>query len=154
MSTVIRRARADDIKKMVEFGRSFWEQTSYYKENNIEYDEERTTQLTRSLISDSGIVQVAYDDNKVVGIVLMLVGAIPYQPTAKVATELVFYVHPDYRERGIGHRLLKQSENVAKQLGVHLMSMIHLDSVSPDKAESVYDSMGYKKTETVFTKEL
>ena len=83
-----------------------------------------------------------------------MIGAIPFSPKAKIATEVVFYVAPEYRKQGLGEKLLKQTENVARQLGVHLLSMVHLDSVSPEKAEALYNKHGYAKSETVFTKEL
>lgn len=149
----IRRARPKDVPTMVKFGRTFWEQTSYYKDQGIQYDAEHIEKMVRQLI-DNGIVQIAVDERKLVGIILMVVGPMPFNPSTLAATELVFYVDEDYRDSGVGKQLLRQAEHIAKQLGVTLVSMIHLDTVSPEKAEAVYDQMGYKRNETVFTKDI
>jgi len=148
----IRRGKEADIPAMVALGDTFWQQTSYYK-SGVGYDEGQCTILTQNLIKN-GIVQVAYDDDRLVGMFLAVVGFIPFNPLAKAATEMVFYVDPDYRKDGLGTRIIKQSENVCRQLGVVYLNMIHLDSVDPEKAEGLYNKLGYYKSETVFTKEV
>lgn len=150
----VRRARPKDVPAMVRFGRVFWEQTSYYTEQGIQYAEDHINAMVVELI-EHGIVQIAVnEEHRVVGIILMVVGPMPFNPAVKCATELVFYVDEAYRNQGTGKRLLQQAENIAKQLGVKLFTMIHLDSVSPEKAEHVYNQTGYTKNETLFSKEL
>lgn len=149
----IKRAKLDDVDAMVTFGEGFWTQTMYYKQG-VEYDYPAITALTTNLIETGGIVQVAYDDDRVVGIILMVKGPMPFNPGALVATELVYYVDPEYRNTGVGTQLLQQAENIAKQQEIKFITMIHLDSVQPEKAESVYNSMGYHRNETAFTKDL
>jgi len=150
---VIKRGTEDSIEGMVALGRDFWNETSFHKQHGLEYDPEHCAILFKHLI-DAGIVQVAWDDEEVVGYIMFVLGTLPFDINVKIATEMVFYVDPSYQRQGIGNNLIKQAENVAKQLGVKFFSMIHLDSVSPKKAEALYDKHSYNLTETVFTKEL
>lgn len=149
----VMRAKPVHLKKMVELGQKFWEQTAYFTDHGVAYDADHITKMTRHLM-DTGIVQVAFDEDKVVGLLLIVLFPNPFNPKCLNATELAYYVDPEYRESGVGRQLLTQGENVAKQIGVQLFNMIHLNSVSPEKAEAVYAKMGYRKNETVFTKDL
>lgn len=141
-----------DVDKMVEFGKEFWHQTSYYKQG-VEYDAEQCAALTHHLI-DNGIVLVAHHEGEPVALLLMVVGPMPFNPLAIVATEMVYYVSPKFRKGGLGFRMLKKAEGVAKAKNVKYISMIHLASVEPERAEAVYNRMGYHKTETIFSKDL
>lgn len=149
----VRRATIDDIDEMVELGRGFWEQTKYYKDG-IEYDPIQCAHLTKFLIENDGIVQIAVEDEKIVGLFLAMVNPIIFNPGFKSATEVVYYVHPDYRKGGAGIRLLRQAENVGRQIGLKYLNMVHLDSVDPDRPEALYRKLDYVLNETVFTKEL
>lgn len=152
MTIIPHEATHDDVADMVEFGQEFWHQTSYYKQG-VAYDKQQCAQLTHHLI-DNGIVLTAFDDNKVVGLLLMVVGPMPFNPLAIVATEVVYYVSPEYRKGGLGIRFLKKAEAIARAHGVKYVSMIHLDSVEPERAEAVYKRLGYHKTETLFSKDI
>jgi GNAT superfamily N-acetyltransferase len=148
----INEATPKDVAEMVKFGKQFWTQTSYYREG-VEYDFEAIRNMTISLI-DNGIVLVARHEGAVVGLMLMMVGHMPFNPSTLVATELVYYVDPDYRASGAGQKLLRMAEKIAAKRGVKYISMIHLDSVEPERAEAVYSKMGYSKTETLFSKDI
>ena len=148
----VRRAKESDLDAMVALGDSFWRQTSYHKAG-VAYDAEQCRQLADTLRTH-GIAQVAYDGDKIVGMLLAVIGSVPFSPTVGSATEMVFYVEPDYRKDGLGAHLIKQAENVCRQLGVKYLNMIHLASVDPSKPEALYKRMGYHTSETVFTKEV
>ena len=150
MTIKIRRAKTADTAAIVELGNSFWMQTGYFKAG-VAYDTDHCVELAEAL-RVHGISQVAYDGDRLVGLFLGVIGAIPFSPTTQSATEMVFYVDPDYRKSGLGGKIVKQAENVCRQLGVTYLNMIHLDSVDPVKAEGLYNKMGYHKSETVFTK--
>jgi ribosomal protein S18 acetylase RimI-like enzyme len=49
-------------------------------------------------------------------------------------------VHPDFRRRGIGKALMTEAERLASDLG---RSLITLDTRTGDKAEPLYQSLGY-----------
>jgi GNAT superfamily N-acetyltransferase len=149
---IIKEAQQTDVAAMVRFGKSFWEQTSYHAQG-VAYSSLSITAMTIKLI-ETGIVLVAYDGERVIGLMLMVVGPMPFNPSTLCATELVYYVDPDYREGGTGLTLIKQAEKIAASKGVKYVSMIHLDSVVPEKAESIYNTMGYARTETLFTKDI
>lgn len=149
----IARAQKEDVTEMVSLGYKFWKQTAYHKQG-FEYDPEQVTKLTEHLL-ENGVVQIAREPTgKIVGMILLIISTTPFNTNITMATELVFYVDENYRSEGVGMKLIKQAENVAGQLGVKLFNMVHLDSVNPDKPESLYNTAGYKKSETVFTKEL
>lgn len=148
----VRRAKESDLDDMVALGERFWQQTSYFIAGAA-YDTEQCRQLADTL-RIHGIAQVAYDGDKLVGMLLAVIGAVPFSPTVGSATEMVFYVEEDYRKDGLGAHLIKQAENVCRQLGVKYLNMIHLASVDPSKPEALYTKLGYHTSETVFTKEV
>lgn len=148
----VRRAKESDLDAIVALGDNFWQQTSYHKAG-VAYDAEHCRHLAETLRT-KGIAQVAYDGDKIVGMLLAVIGAVPFSPTVGSATEMVFYVEPDYRKDGLGAHLIKQAENVCRQLGVKYLNMIHLASVDPSKPEALYNKLGFSVSETVFTKEV
>ncbi len=147
-----REATHDDVEEMVAFGQEFWHQTGYYKQG-VAYDATAIALLTHHLI-DTGIVLVAMDADRVVGILLMVMGPMPFNPLAICATEIVYYVAPAYRKGGLGVRILHKAEKVAKSNNVKYVSMVLLASVEPEKPAAVYKRLGYEQTETAFTKDL
>jgi GNAT superfamily N-acetyltransferase len=150
-NVVVSRAKDEDVDGIVALGRQFWEESPY---RDLPYSEENTRTVVEHLRKE-GIVQIAKDqDNTVVGFILMVVGPLPFMEGVKAANELAFFVHTNFRNDGVGKRLLKQAENVAKQLKVVRMSMVHLNDKNSDKAEKAYRSQGYEPLEVVFTKDI
>ncbi len=155
MKIVPREATLADIPKMVEFGEEFWTQTSYYKQGNVPYDADNTENLVGGMIDLGGIVLLAEnEEGDVVAVLVMLVTPMLFNPAHTVASEMVYYVSPEYRKGGLGIRMLKKAEQVAKAKGVKYISMVLLASVEPERPAAVYNRLGYHQTEATYSKEL
>ncbi|MDJ0764854.1 MAG: GNAT family N-acetyltransferase [Myxococcota bacterium] len=146
----VRRGKSEDVPAMVELGEVFWEETPY---REMDYSGEAAAQAALFLL-ENGIVQVAQDDEDLVGFILLAVGPIPFTTAGLAASELAFYVAPEKRGDGVGQRLLKQAENVARQQGVRRINMVHLGGEMGDAPTQAYEAQGYREGEVLYTKEL
>ena len=149
---MIRRATPDDLHDLVQLGNEFWDQTRY-AHAGIPYGKDMTTQTFAALI-DSGIVQLAEDNGDIVGFIMLAIYLLPFAQDIKMAGEMVFYVAPAHRKTGLGKRLIKQAEHVAKQQGCRYFSMVNLEEVSPEQSARLYQSVGLELVETSYSKEI
>jgi predicted N-acetyltransferase YhbS len=71
-------------------------------------DEAYIKQLLASLMAGQGLVLIAEDDNKVVGI--LMAGVMPsiWSPKHFLLTEFAYFVTPEYRGGTAGYRLMRQ----------------------------------------------
>jgi GNAT superfamily N-acetyltransferase len=149
----IRRGTPADITALVALCQEFYSQ-SKYTEAGIKFSVQAMAGVITTLLGDSGIVSVAEDDGEIVGLILVAVFPFHFNPKHKVATELVFYVTEKGRGHGLGKQLLKKAEQVAKQRGVRLFSMVAHENVDSTSAHSLYDNLGYERSEVAYIKEL
>lgn len=146
------RGKLEHLSGIIELMRKFWHESDYGK-LGLEFDVSQNVGAVKAVL-DTGIAQVAVDEGKVVGTILVIVFPSPFHRDLVCATELIYYVDPTARGAGIGKLLVAAAENVAKQLGVRLFNMVHLDSTNPERAEAIYKKAGYRKAETAFVKDL
>ncbi len=90
------------------------------------------------------ILLVSRYGTQVVGTVQLILDLPPNQAHRAEVTKLL--VHPDFRQGGIGERLMIELEARAK---VHGRSLITLDTTSGSAAERLYRRLGYKVTGSV-----
>lgn len=69
-----------------------------------------------------------------------------------VAQEAFWYVHPNHR--GIGMKLLDQSIEDLRREGVKRMTMVHLESLMPDRLKSLYERLGFRPVESHYAGDL
>jgi len=70
----------------------------------------------------------------------------------KIAIELFWFAHPDYK--GIGKQLFSAFESEAVKSGCKRLAMIHLADSYPDSLEQFYLKNGYKLLEKHYIKEV
>ena len=150
--TIIREASEQDVDRLVEYGRTFWEQTLYF-EDGVDYDAGSVIYMTRWLLEE-GVAIYAEKAGKPVGLLLAVVGPFPMNNSFQAATEWVFYVDPEVRKEGVGQRLIAFATEILRARGVKYLSMISLANVQPEAAEGLYKSLGFRHTESSFTKDL
>jgi GNAT superfamily N-acetyltransferase len=148
----IKRIRLEDIPAVVEFGKTFYYQTPWAY-HGINYDDQHVNNVLTYLDTD-GIMQMAVDEDKIVGFLLAIAGPFPFNPAYTISTELAFYVDPKYRNGRVGIKLIKQAEFVARQKGIRFFNMISISGVGLKDPGKLYEKMGLNKTETVYMKEL
>jgi GNAT superfamily N-acetyltransferase len=100
-----------------------------------------------------GVIIASMVDGKVIGMIGGLV--YPCMMTGRQeAVEAFWYMLPDYRKGTYGIKLLQSFEEWAKFNNAVQMKMIHMAHIDPEKIQSMYERMGYKKIEVGFIKEL
>ena len=85
------------------------------------------------------LLLTAQKDGEIAGSVQLVTDMPPNQPHRAEVSKLL--VHPDCRRQGIARALMLELE---RQAGRRARSLITLDTVTGDKAESLYRSLGYE----------
>ena len=144
----VRRARERDIPAVLDLMELHWSKIGETRTFHREAMEK-----TLKFMLDGGIFQVPVDDDKPVGYLVVITGINPLTATSE-AIVMAFFVHDDYRRKGVGTRLLSQAENVAKQQGIHRFVMTHILQYEPENAQALYEKRGYTRKEVLFFKEI
>lgn len=147
---MIRKAVQADIPAIVAMSRKFYATTSYTQLTPMSDD--TVAYLTEMLI-DEGVMLVAEVKGDVVGMVGLAVMPFTFNPQVTIAAEVVWWVDPDAQGAGIGRALLEAVPDACKDAGADAVQMMALSS-SPPAAAALYERMGYKHTETSFTRAL
>ena len=71
-----------------------------------------------------------------------------------VASEMFWYVHPDYRNTKWSIRLFRTFEQWAKTMGAKRVFMTYLLSSMPESLKRFYEHQGYKPVEVNYMKDL
>jgi RimJ/RimL family protein N-acetyltransferase len=147
---MIRPAVEGDMPRLLEMAMRFYPMTSYWKISKMELDIEYVSALILGMI-ENGIVNVAEVDNKVIGMIGLIVMPFLFNPKYTTAGEIIWWVEPEFWNGGIGRELLQSVTERAKEKGIHTVQMIGLVE-SPIQAGQLYESEGYNMTEGVWTK--
>jgi ribosomal protein S18 acetylase RimI-like enzyme len=146
---MIREAVSNDIDDILVLCEEFWKHTIYEDDFDAEH-----TRLMVNLAQEHGLLGVLTENDKVVGFIAGVKSPLLANPNVLTGTELAWWVEPDYRKGRKGISLMLFIESLAKQQGIKYWNMISMESSNPDVANKIYERLGYKKTETSFTKEL
>lgn len=74
-----------------------------------------------------------------------------YNKMVKQAVEFGWWVHPAYRNGGVGHDLHKTYEEWAKSRGASVISMMHMGAPEVGR---MYEKMGYSLRELSYTRKV
>lgn len=144
-----------DVEEIVALGIEFFDQSPYAAVT--EYAPEDVWATLNGLIeSPAGILLVAYGPQRaaqVIGFAAAVVNPLYFNASYRVATELFWWVQPEYRA-GTGRRLLEHLEQRAAGLGAHAMQMMALETVRPEAVARTLQRSGYRPVERSFVKEL
>lgn len=91
-------------------------------------------------------------EETIVGLLGGCVTTPPFSGT-KIATEIIWYVRPEYRGSIKSLRMIKEFETWAKEQGAEHVAMVAQENSGSDPAR-VYERLGYKLAERTFTKRL
>jgi GNAT superfamily N-acetyltransferase len=145
---MIREATEHDVPSIVEMAVQFWAHTSF--EEPADADHIRV--MVVHCLND-GIIKV-YDNDGPKGFIAGIMGPLLGSPLAFQAVEVGFWLNPEYRKGRCGEQLLNAFEQQAIDHGCQYVTLVSMVSSSPEVAEAIYLSKGYKKTETSFTKRI
>lgn len=106
--------------------------------------------------SDVGGLFIEYNDTgEPVGFLASLILNVhPVVGPCRMAAELGFYVHPDYRKSGIAKKLMYRYEDWVKEQACTHSMVSAMNNESFDKVEQLYTSFGYKLVEFSFLKKI
>lgn len=144
---MIRAATPADIPAIVEMGRKFYAATAY--QAVAPFDADSVAGLAGMMI-DTGVLLVA-DEGDLVGMVGLYVGPFMFNAGLKTAHEVMWWVDPEAQGRGVGKQLLAAIEPACRARGAVSAQMVVLES-SPPQAAALYERMGYRHSETSYTK--
>lgn len=102
---------------------------------------------------DQGIGLVAETDGKLVGCLAAMIYPSVFKNDDLEAMELFWYVLPEYRKYKVGTELVNVLESVCKERKITKLFMAAPHHTKGVPFERYYQRAGYKKTETIYTKE-
>jgi GNAT superfamily N-acetyltransferase len=71
-----------------------------------------------------------------------------------VAQELFWWVDKESRGSGVGVKILKKAEDLAKNQGAVAMLMLSLNDFNGDRIDKLYEKLGYKRKEQTYMRTL
>ena len=144
----VRNATLDDVPAIVEMSRKFYATTTYSGWADFNAD---TVHALASGLAEHHVMLVADDGQKLVGMVGLFVAPFMFNGDVTAAYEVVWWVDPDEQGQGAGKALLAAIEPACRAKGCKAIQMVHL-STSPPQAAAIYERVGYRHTESSFTK--
>jgi hypothetical protein len=142
----IERAQMKDVPRIMDCARQFCAILNW-KLNESHYGDV----WARLLSGGSGAIFLLTEGEEVMG----GIGGMKHADLLSgelCAVELFWYIQPKYRAGMWSVRLVKLFEKWAEQNGCHHCNMVIMEGSMPDKLDSFYQRMGYRKTESVYQK--
>ena len=143
----VREALPQDFNEILDMCSDFWNSTIYEEPFNRDF-----TALRVNACFDHGLLCVADHDGEIVGFMSGLKSETLCSPEAIIATELAWFVKPDFRRHGYGIELINTFENLALREGVKYLTLGYMYSSMPEIVKSIYGKLGYRPTEETYTK--
>lgn len=149
---MIRLATEADLPRIVEMSMNFHAVSGYADIPLCERSVEATARL---LMSCSALLVAEARDGELVGMIGAVFSPSPMNDQLIVGQEIIWWLEPNYRGGLLAIRLLQALEVLARGAGVHHFSMINIaSSAELSGAGSLYARLGYKHTESTWTKDL
>jgi len=146
---MIRSGVRGDIPQILAMGSNFWQQTIY----DEPFCNDTVIQMAEYCIHNQ-MMAVLEIDGKVVGFACGVLGPLLCNQEVKTGTELAWWVEPEYRGGSGSIRLLMYIEKLAKEAGVKYWNMVFMESSMPETIKHIYERLGYKINEVVYSKVL
>ena len=131
MSVKVRFAEVSDLPALVDLGRTFHAESPY---SEIDFS---SAALLRSLkewlVSANAAMFVADNGGELVGACCTIDAKFYFSDRIRFATEMFWFVHPDYRSQNIGERLLDAMEQWADSRGCMFNAVIAFGDAHPNK---------------------
>ncbi|QWP79230.1 GNAT family N-acetyltransferase [Lysobacter sp. K5869] len=147
----IRKAEAGDIPAIVGMGADFYPSTPYAAAG-IPFCPVTVEAIAR-LMQENGILLVADDGRRLVGMVGLVLAPFMFNGAYRTAHEVMWWCDPAAQGAGVGKALLAAVDAAAKAAGAFSVQMLHLVN-SPPQAAALYERLGYAHSETCFTKRI
>ena len=141
---MIRKAKERDFLDILSLSEEFWLETEYEEE----FDPTHVLEMVK--LSYNNDLLCVLDLNGVKGFIAGVVAPLLGSPKALVAAEVGFYILPKYRGNGL--KLMRFYESQVASKGIKYNSMMSLQSCDPERANRLYEGMGYHLSEMTYLK--
>jgi GNAT superfamily N-acetyltransferase len=149
-AVILRPGTIHDIPDVLPLAREFWPHTWIGAE---EFDDVLASELLEQS-AYAGLLSVLQIGDKLGGFAFGDCGPLMGVKDVLIGQERAWWVSPRYRGQHNGVRLLNQLETQAKAAGIKYWLMSHMETSMPKQVASMYESMGYVKTETNYRRVL
>ena len=105
--------------------------------------------LARTISDDAGILLLAFDGTKVVGFMWGSLAQMPWSPTL-LAQDYLYYVHPDYRGKLIGKKLINSYVLLAQQKGAEYINLSIGSGINEQSTSKLIEHCGFSRLGTAF----
>jgi len=144
---MIKLATKEDMPQLLRMGESFFNESGYSDLTTFNKDD--TEKVVNHLIDNGWLLT----DGKS-AILGFLVFPLFMNTSSKVAQELFWWVDEDARKTGVGLRILKKAEKLAKEHGAETMMVLSLNELNGEKVNQLYERLGYKRREQTYMRAL
>lgn len=144
---MIRSATEDDFQSILDMSAKFWLETQF----DEPFEPDHTVKMVR-MAYDHGLLAVVDIDGERVGFCAGIKSFILGSTKALCATELAWWLNPEYRGGKNGVALLLFMEELVKEQGIKYWTMVSMQSSMPEQVGKMYERMGYIHSETCYTK--
>lgn len=142
----IRLATEEDFDQIISMCSEFWGQSGM----EVEFQPEQARAMLYVSL-DHGLLAV---ENNLNGFISAIKGPCIGNADYIMATELAWWINPNYRGKMLGVQLLKYLEKLCISQGVHRLNMLFMETSMPDRIKKLYERFGYKLQETTYYKVL
>lgn len=153
MGLKVRAIKMDDVESAVKLCRALSDESPAY--NIYPFNETKTRLLMTAFAEwrENCICYVVDNGEEVVGVLGLVVMDSPTHDY-KYATDVGFYILPQYRGSPAAVRMIRGAEAMAKAMGASEISMGASSGIAMDKTVHMYEKMGYKMASYGMVKEL
>lgn len=146
---MVRTGEYSDISDIVCMACGFWKHTIY----DDPADPETIALMAEGCI-DNGLMAVLEISGDICGFACGIKGALLANCDVSIGVEVAWWVDPAHRSGRNGIALLLKLEQLAKDQNIKYWNMGYMVSSMPEEVAQIYEKMGYKKTEVIYSKEL
>lgn len=100
------------------------------------------------------LVAVEGEARIAVGTLLAIAAPIWWHPSREIAQEMLFWVDPTYRKRGVGARLIVEFEQWATLKGFRIVGLSRSGTYDVERLGAMCRHAGYGEESVIFTKEI
>jgi Acetyltransferase (GNAT) family len=149
---VIRPAEPDDVPALVLMGHAFFQETGHQQRYGVQFDPASFAQILGRL-GEAGVLITAERFGQPVGMAAIDIAPAYWNNTVKLAQEVFWYLKPEHRV-GHGGRLLNALQQLARDKGAILFSVVAEEGDRSKALGRLYRSRGYLLAETVYRRML
>lgn len=145
---MIRHATATDIDRIVELGAAMHAESRFAR---LPYSAEKCRALVASMVAnpEEMCTLVAEQQGQIIGAFLGFIEE-HFFTEAKVASDFILYVKPEFRGSLAGPRMLDYFTAWAKVRGVEMIEVGISTGVCVEKSTRLYQRLGYRPVGIVF----